>query len=247
MMLVGSSRSAALAHRIGPRLQLTVGPLILAGGLLLLSRVGVEPEWIRDLLPGAVLLGLGLVTFVAPLTATVMGAVDDDHVSTASGVNNAIARTASLASLAVIPGIAGLTTATDPAQVSSACQTALVIAAALAAIASPISLVGLAARQHVRRSPRPRLLPGRRTTRSTRSDRVPLPGRRHPAANIDRSVIARRTRDDGSDQPRSPGPCAPLRETAASAVRIGLMTAVVVVRRTRRAATPLPAAAPRTP
>ena len=154
MMLVGSSRSAALAHRIGPRLQLTVGPLILAGGLLLLSRVGVEPEWIRDLLPGAVLLGLGLVTFVAPLTATVMGAVDDDHVSTASGVNNAIARTASLASLAVIPGIAGLTTATDPAQVSAACQTALVIAAALAAIASPISLVGLAARQHVRRSPR---------------------------------------------------------------------------------------------
>ena len=83
-----------------------------------------------------------------------MGAVDDDHVSTASGVNNAIARTASLASLAVIPGVAGLTTATDPAQVSAACQTALVIAAALAAIASPISLVGLAARQHVRRSPR---------------------------------------------------------------------------------------------
>ena len=103
MMLLFSSRSAALSERIGPRLQLTVGPLLAAAGLLLLLRIGPDASWVRHVLPGAVVFGLGLVTFVAPLTATVMGSVDPDQVSTASGVNNAVARTASLAAIAVIP------------------------------------------------------------------------------------------------------------------------------------------------
>ena len=84
-MLLFSSRSAALAERIGPRLQLTVGPLLAAAGLLLLMRIGPDASWVRHVLPGAVVFGLGLVTFVAPLTATVMGSVDPDQVSTASG------------------------------------------------------------------------------------------------------------------------------------------------------------------
>ena len=104
LMLIFSSASGSLAQRIGPRLQLTVGPLIAAAGLLLLSRIGSDTSWTADVLPGAVLFGLGLVTFVAPLTATVMGAVDPDHVSVGSGVNNAIARTASLAVARGHPG-----------------------------------------------------------------------------------------------------------------------------------------------
>ena len=59
------------------------------------------------MLPGAIVFGLGLVTFVAPLTATVMGSVEPDHVSVASGVNNAIARTASLAVALGDPGRVG--------------------------------------------------------------------------------------------------------------------------------------------
>ena len=114
LMLVFSSRSAALAERIGPRLQLTVGPLLAAAGLLLLMRIGPDASWVRHVLPGAIVFGLGLVTFVAPLTATVMGSVDPDQVSTASGVNNAIARTASLGAIAVIPAASGLTTASGP-------------------------------------------------------------------------------------------------------------------------------------
>ena len=129
LMLLFSARSGALAQRIGPRAQLTAGPLILAAGLLLLTRIGPGASWAADVLPGAIVFGLGLVTFVAPLTATVMGSVSADHVSVASGVNNAIARTASLASLAVIPVVSGLAEATGQADVTTAFRIALVIAA----------------------------------------------------------------------------------------------------------------------
>jgi MFS family permease len=154
LMLVFSSRSAALAERIGPRLQLTVGPLLAAAGLLLLMRIGPDASWLRHVLPGAIVFGLGLVTFVAPLTATVMGSVDPDQVSTASGVNNAIARTASLGAIAVIPAATGLTTASGPEEVTEAVRTALVIAAVLAATAGPLCFVGLPPRAAWRPSAR---------------------------------------------------------------------------------------------
>ena len=75
--------------------------------------------------PGALVFGLGLVTFVAPLTATVMAAADQRHVSVASGVNNAIARAASLTALAVIPAAAGLADATGAVAITDAVHTAL--------------------------------------------------------------------------------------------------------------------------
>ena len=156
MMLLFSARSGALAQRIGPRPQLVIGPLVTAGGLLLLTRVGTDPRWATDLLPAALVLGGGLVTFVAPLTATVMAAADPDHVSSASGVNNAVARTASLAGLAVIPVVAGLTTASGPQEVTDAYRSAMVIAAVVAALAAPVILVGLRGSVHTRPSARER-------------------------------------------------------------------------------------------
>jgi EmrB/QacA subfamily drug resistance transporter len=152
LMLVGSARSGALAARIGPRPQLVVGPLLAAAGLLLLARITTDADWIRQVLPGAVLLGAGLVTFVAPLTATVMGSVSADHVSVASGVNNAIARTAGLAALSVVPVISGLTTATDAQSVVDASRSTLLIAAGLAAVAAPIAWFGLRPDTRARRS-----------------------------------------------------------------------------------------------
>ena len=154
LMLVFSARSGALAQRIGPRLQLTVGPLLTAAGLLVLSRIGSEASWAPDVLPGAILFGLGLVTFVAPLTATVMGSVDPDHVSVASGVNNAIARTASLAALSVIPVVSGLSTATGASEVTDAFRISMVIAAIVAAAASPLCFIGLGAHIRAHRSAR---------------------------------------------------------------------------------------------
>jgi MFS family permease len=143
LMLVGSAASGGLAQRIGPRLQLTVGPLLAAGGLLLLTRIGPQTTWASDVLPGAVLFGLGLVTFVAPLTATVMASADPDHVSIASGVNNAIARSANLAAIAVIPVVSGLTAAVGAAEVTHSFRVSLMIAAFVSALAAPLAFFGL--------------------------------------------------------------------------------------------------------
>ena len=154
LMLLFSAKSGELGQRIGPRLQLTVGPILVAAGLLLLSRIGPDASWWPDVLPGAIVFGLGLVTFVAPLTATVMGSVDPDEVSIGSGVNNAIARTASLAALSVIPVVSGLSQATGGADVTDAFRIALVIAAVIAAAAAPLSFFGLGAHPRARQSAR---------------------------------------------------------------------------------------------
>jgi hypothetical protein len=85
---------------------------------------------------------------VAPLTATVMAAADPNHVSVASGVNNAIARAAGLSALAVIPVLSGLTAATDPAEITHAFRTALVVTACIAAAAGPLAFIGLGRHIH---------------------------------------------------------------------------------------------------
>jgi EmrB/QacA subfamily drug resistance transporter len=150
LMLGLSARSGALAQRIGPRLQLTAGPLLTGAGMLLLTRIDAGATWATDVLPGSLVLGLGLVTYVAPLTATVMAATDPDHVSTGSGVNNAVARTASLAGLAVIPVLVALPAAEGATEVVDSVRAALVIAAALAITAGVVMSIGLA--PHVRTS-----------------------------------------------------------------------------------------------
>ena len=143
LMLLLSASSGSLAQRIGPRLQLTAGPLLSAAGLLLLARIGEDASWVTDVLPGAVVFGIGLVTFVAPLTATVMAAADPDHVSVASGVNNAIARAAALSTLAVVPVVSGLTRATAPAEITHAFRLGLLVTACIAAAAAPLAFFGL--------------------------------------------------------------------------------------------------------
>ncbi|MEP7111736.1 MAG: DHA2 family efflux MFS transporter permease subunit [Ilumatobacteraceae bacterium] len=154
LMLLLSASSGALAQRIGPRLQLTVGPLIAAAGLVLLARIGENASWVTDVLPGAVVFGLGLVAFVAPLTATVMAAADPDHVSVASGVNNAIARAASLGALAVIPVVSGLSAASDPQEITHAFRLGLVITASVAAASAPLAFIGLGAHTRAPRTAR---------------------------------------------------------------------------------------------
>jgi nitrate/nitrite transporter NarK len=108
-MLVLSSRSGALAQRIGPRPQLTAGPIASAVGAFMLSGVGPDSEYVADVLPGLVVFSLGLVTLVAPVTATVLAAAPQRFAGTASGVNNAVARTGSLLAVAGLPALVGLT------------------------------------------------------------------------------------------------------------------------------------------
>jgi hypothetical protein len=85
LLLLLSARAGALAQRIGPRIPMTLGPVICAGALVLFARIGANTSYIRDVLPAAVTLGLGLSLTVAPLTATALGSVDERHAGVASG------------------------------------------------------------------------------------------------------------------------------------------------------------------
>jgi EmrB/QacA subfamily drug resistance transporter len=103
-----SRASGTLAQRIGPSTQLTIGPLLCGAGTLLALRIGTDTTYLSDVLPTVSLFGLGLATMVAPLTATALGSVPVEHAGVASGVNNAVARTASLLAVAAIPVLAGI-------------------------------------------------------------------------------------------------------------------------------------------
>ena len=82
---------------------MTVGPLLVAAAMLLLTGITPDSTYVTGVLPGIVVFGLGLALTVAPLTATALGAVDDHHAGVASGVNNAVARTGQLLAVAAIP------------------------------------------------------------------------------------------------------------------------------------------------
>ncbi|UQA97721.1 MFS transporter [Streptomyces halobius] len=108
LMLLLSARSGELSQRIGPRIPLTVGPVLSAAGMLLMMRVGVDASYPADVLPALVVLGAGMVTLVAPLTSTVLASVDVDRAGLASGINNAAARAAGLLAVAALPLLAGM-------------------------------------------------------------------------------------------------------------------------------------------
>src|SRR6478609_2251388 len=131
-MLLLAARGGRLAARIGPRLPMTVGPLVCAVGAALLAGVDADSSYWTGVFPGVTVFGLGLALTVAPLTATVLDAAPDRYAGSASGVNNAVARAAGLLSVAVIPGLAGIGGAdyTDPAAFDSGFRIAMMIAAA---------------------------------------------------------------------------------------------------------------------
>jgi EmrB/QacA subfamily drug resistance transporter len=137
-----SPRAGALAERHGPRALMTAGPLLCAAGALLLLRVGVDADYVTDVLPAVTVFGVGLGLTVAPLTATVLGAAADRHAGIASGVNNAVARTAQLLAVAVLPVVAGITGAdyTDPELFATGFRTAMTVCAGLLAVGGLLSL-----------------------------------------------------------------------------------------------------------
>jgi EmrB/QacA subfamily drug resistance transporter len=105
MMFALSARLGALADRYGPRFFMGVGPLVAAAGLALFLRVDAEVDYLTDLLPGLLVFALGLSMTVAPLTATVLADADEHNAGIASGVNNAIARVASLIAIAAVGAV----------------------------------------------------------------------------------------------------------------------------------------------
>jgi EmrB/QacA subfamily drug resistance transporter len=148
MLLLLSARMGKLAQRIGPRIPLTVGPLTAAAGVALMVRIDVGSSYLLDVFPALVVFGLGMSITVAPLTATVMGAVESRHAGLASAVNNAVARAAGLIAVAVLPALAGLTGAAylDPQVFSAGFHRAALISAGLTALGGLLGWITLAER-----------------------------------------------------------------------------------------------------
>lgn len=138
LMLLFSSRAGALGTRIGPRWPMTIGPLIAAAGLALWLPIGEDTSIWTGVLPGATVFGLGLTILVAPLTTAVLAAAPDEQTGIASGINNAVARTASLLAVAAIPPLAGIAGAdfADPAVFGPGFRTGTLISIGMLVVAS---------------------------------------------------------------------------------------------------------------
>jgi EmrB/QacA subfamily drug resistance transporter len=108
LLLALSPWVGRLAGRMGARPLMTVGPMLAGVGLALLTRMREGGGYVGTVLPGVLVLGVGLSLTVGPLTAVVLGAVEDRHAGIASGVNNAVARIAGLLAVALLPLVGGL-------------------------------------------------------------------------------------------------------------------------------------------
>lgn len=145
IMLALSARSGRLAGKIGPRLQMSAGPVVVALGLALLARTSSDTSYASGVLPGVVVLGLGLAITVAPLTATALNSLSDEHAGLASAVNNDVARLGTLIAVAVLPALAGITgnSYLHPAKLSSGFRTAVLIAGSWCVVGGLLAALGI--------------------------------------------------------------------------------------------------------
>lgn len=141
LTLVLSRRSGALAARIGPRLQMSIGPVLIGAGLALFARITGSGSYLTEVLPAVAVFGLGLAVTVAPLTSTVLAAVPANRAGMASAVNNDVARAAALIAVALLPAAGGITgdAYRHAAQFSAGFHHASLISAALCAAAGALA------------------------------------------------------------------------------------------------------------
>jgi EmrB/QacA subfamily drug resistance transporter len=105
LMFALSPVAGRLAGKHGPRWFMTFGPLLAAAGFLLMLRTSARADYFTELLPGVVLFGVGLSATVSPLTAAILGGIDQRHAGIGSAINNAIARVAGLLAVAAAGAI----------------------------------------------------------------------------------------------------------------------------------------------
>lgn len=142
LMLVLSPPAGKLATRIGYRAPMTIGPLIAACGVALLSGAGRGSSYWGGVLPGIVVLGLGLATTVAPLTTAVLAGAEERHAGIAAAVNTAVSRLASLLAVALLPLLAGIAAA-NPESLAAGFPRAMWICAGISAAGGVWALLSL--------------------------------------------------------------------------------------------------------
>ena len=134
-----SPTMGSLAARIGPRIPLTAGPLIAGAGMLLAGLVDQDNSYWISVFPMIVVLALGMTIAVAPLTASVLGSVEERHVAMASGFNSAVARTGGLIATALL----GSVIASKGPQLFDGFHVAMHVSAGVAALAGIVGLTML--------------------------------------------------------------------------------------------------------
>jgi hypothetical protein len=142
-MLIFSARSGALASRIGPRLQMAMGPVLVGTGMVLFRLVGPSGDYLTEVLPAVLVLGAGLAFTVAPLTTTALASAPVDHAGVASAVNNDVARAGGLIAVALLPVVSGITGASylHPLQLTHGFRTAVAVSGVAAAAGGVLAAV----------------------------------------------------------------------------------------------------------
>ncbi|NRQ33467.1 MFS transporter [Nonomuraea sp. NN258] len=141
LMMLLSARAGDLAKRVGPRWPMTIGILVSGAGFLMMSTIGPDASYWLRVLPAVVVFGLGLSAAVAPLTSTVLATAEDRYSGTASGVNNAVARTGSLLAVAAVPPLVGLVgdAFNNPSVFNAGFRMAMLVSAAMMAVSALIT------------------------------------------------------------------------------------------------------------
>jgi EmrB/QacA subfamily drug resistance transporter len=153
IMLALSARSGQLATRIGPRLQMSAGPVVVGAGLAMLTLATYRSNYVVYVLPAVIVFGLGLAITVAPLTATAMSSAPEEHSGIASAVNNDVARFGGLLAVAVLPALAGIAGMAylHPGALAAGFRTAALISGAACAAGGVLAAVTITNPERTRR------------------------------------------------------------------------------------------------
>jgi len=139
LMTAVSPTMGGLAAKLGPRIPLTIGPLIVSGGMLLANIVRQDSSYWTGAFPTILVMAAGMTIAVAPLTSSVLGSVEEQHVAMASGFNSAVARTGGLIATALL----GSVLASRGEQLFAGFHAAMTVSALVAALASLVALTML--------------------------------------------------------------------------------------------------------
>ena len=177
-MLTLSARSGRLASRIGPRLQMSVGPVVTGAGFALLTLATRGTSYVEYVLPPVAVFGLGMAITVAPLTATAMSSAPAEHSGLASAVNNDVARLGGLLAIALLPALAGITGTAylQPHALAAGFRTAVLIAAGVCVAGGLLAAVTITNPPRAPLTVRRRAAPGIHALRP----RGATPGRQRP-------------------------------------------------------------------